>query len=178
MLPNMFLLPLVFLTTASALSIPLFETYNPDPVDLSYILAAPCTGQSCVAADTAGSTGNLPVMKPVGAEKLGLACGKKYSPKTINAAMKAPLFPHVQHGFNAVAGWFNAEVNDFERIHDLNSLKDHGVFQGQCKKNILLFARGTSELDFAGLGKVGRALAKRLPKQDWSRSNSRLVVHD
>jgi hypothetical protein len=69
--------------------------------------------------------------------------------------MEAQLFPPVQHRSNAIAGCFNGQVNDFERLHNLNSLKDHKAFGGQCKKNILLFARRTSELDFSGLGKVG-----------------------
>lgn len=103
----------------------------------------------------------MPLLKPAGAEKLGLACAAKYSPETIVA-------PYVQHGLTALASWFNAKMNDFERLHHLNSVTDDGAIRGRCTKSILLFARGTSEFDLAGLGKVGRALAKRLRGDGWS----------
>lgn len=110
----------------------------------------------------------MPLLKPAGAEKLGLACAAKYSPETIAAAEKDPVALYVQHGLNVLASWFNVKMNDFERLRHLNSLKDHGALRGRCTKNIILFARDTSEFDFAGLGEVERTLARRLKGDNWS----------
>jgi hypothetical protein len=126
-------------------------------------ILAGCTGQSCAIADVSGSTGQLPKVKPDGGDANGYKCIARYNPEGVQAASKAPAGPKQNTGLSgaltgAIAAFGSATTYIF---------KDKGSYTGRCAKNLLFFARGTTETGTLGIT-VGPVLSAALSGKDWA----------
>lgn len=126
-------------------------------------IRASCEGQSCAIADLSGSTGNIPKIKPVGGDQNGYKCIAKYNPEGIKAVMNAPSGPAQNVG---VSGMLTSAMASMSSATSFLPAKDKGSFTGRCNKNILLFARGTTETGTLGIT-VGPVLNTGL-SYDWT----------
>jgi hypothetical protein len=129
----------------------------------NWILAplAGCSGQSCVVADTAGSTGQLPKFKAEGGTATSWKCIAKWNPEGAAAGQRAPP---VQKQSTGVSSSLLGGLNGATEGSSAPVTK--GTFNGKCAKNIVLFAKGTMEPGALGI-LVGPSLSSAL-KGDWS----------
>ena len=126
-------------------------------------IRASCEGQSCAIADLSGSTGKTPKIKPVGGDKNGYKCIAKYNPEGIKAVMNAPEGPAQNVG---ISGALTSAMASLSSATSFLPAKDTGSFTGKCNKNILIFARGTTETGTLGIT-VGPVLNAGL-SYDWT----------
>lgn len=117
-------------------------------VGIAATTRADCEGQSCAIADLSGSTPNKPKIKPVGGDKQGYKCIAKYNPAGIQAVMNAPEGPPQNVG---VSGALTSALASGSSALTLLPARDTGKFTGKCNKNILIFARGTTETGTLGI---------------------------
>jgi Cutinase len=137
-------------------------------VDRSMLAAFECQGQSCVLADTSGSTGRMPNMKAEGANEADVQCIVKHNPVIGDFIQKydnkLPDVPKQNTGISsALATGLNLA---WRPLIGATGSKETGSFTGNCTENILIYARGTMEPGALGIS-VGPALAKALPS-GWS----------
>jgi hypothetical protein len=129
----------------------------------NWILAPPaqCAGQSCLVADTAGSTGKLPAFKAEGGTTVSWKCIEKWNPEGAAAGQKAPPVKKQSTGVSStLLGGLNSATET------LSSPTIKGTFNSKCTKNIVLFAKGTMEPGALGM-LVGPSVQSAL-KGDWS----------
>jgi len=127
-------------------------------------IMASCSGQSCEIANLSGSTGKLPTVKPAGGNTDGYRCISKYSPETVKAAQNARPAPPApaNSGFGSLALGFAGVMGTFS-----GTAIDKGTYTCGCKKNIVIYARGTTEIGLMG-EIVGPFLSNNLsPKEEW-----------
>jgi len=127
-------------------------------------IMASCNGQSCQIAHLSGSTGQMPTIKPAGGNAAGYKCISKYSPETVKAAEAAtPGKPApANSAFGSLALGFASVMDALTGPHI-----DTGTYTCGCKKNIVIYARGTTEIGVMG-EVVGPFLSnKLLPASDW-----------
>lgn len=122
-----------------------------------------CAGQSCDVADTAGSTGRLPKLKVEGGGSGDWKCIAKYNPEGVAAALKAPK---VKTQPNGLSGTMMGVSHGVGNLIPGPAPPDTGKFTGTCTKNIVIFAKGTTETGLLGIS-VGPVLNSGLPK-GWS----------
>lgn len=122
-----------------------------------------CAGQSCDVADLAGSTGRLPKVKPEGGGASDFKCIGKYNPAGIEAALKAPS---VKPQPNGVSGALMGAGHSIGNWIPGGAPADTGSFTASCTKNIVIFAKGTTEVGSIGIS-VGPVLNAGLPR-GWS----------
>lgn len=119
-----------------------------------------CAGQSCDIADLSGSTGRLPTKMPEGGGDKDMKCIGKYNLPGLEAAAKAPKVKPQPNGVSgAMMGASHAMGNLIPGLPPADS----GTFKGSCTKNIVIFARGTSETGLIGIT-VGPVLNAGLPR--------------
>lgn len=126
---------------------------------------AECDGQSCLNADLSGSTGHLPKFKPQGGDANGYKCIARYNAKGVEAAKNAPAGPKQSTGFSGALTGGIASIGSATSL--LSPPKDKGTFSGKCTKNILFFARGTTEPGVVGIS-VGPVLRSALAGRDFA----------
>lgn len=137
-------------------------------VDRRVLAAYGCVDQSCMIADTSGSTGRLPVMKPEGASDADIQCIIQYNPQIGELLRlyenKVPMVPKQDTG---VVTSFMQGLNGINRpyVQTVGSTTT-GTFSGSCTANILIFAKGTLEPGETGLV-VGPSFTSGLPS-GWS----------
>jgi hypothetical protein len=132
-------------------------------VGIGRAIQASCMGQSCAIADLSGSTGNPIKTQPEGGDQNGYKCIAKYNPEGVAAAAKAPKGPHQNNG---VGGALMGALSSISSALP-GKVTDTGSFTGKCTKNIVLFARGTTETGQLGIT-VGPVLSYGLSGRDWS----------
>jgi hypothetical protein len=110
-------------------------------------IMASCAGQSCQIAALSGSTGQPPTIKPAGGDATGYKCISKYSPETVKVAEGAtPGQPApANSGFGSFALGFAGVMDMLTGPHI-----DTGTYTCNCKKNIVIYARGTTEIGVMG----------------------------
>ncbi|TID26984.1 hypothetical protein E2P81_ATG01443 [Venturia nashicola] len=118
-----------------------------------------CAGQSCDIADLAGSTGRLPKVKPEGGGTSDFKCIAKYNEAGLQAALKAPS---VKKQPNGVSGAMMGAGHAMGNLIPGFGPPDTGTFSGSCTKNIVIFAKGTTEVGSLGIT-VGPVLNAGLP---------------
>jgi hypothetical protein len=124
-----------------------------------------CTGQSCLIADTAGSTGTDPTMRAEGASDSDIQCIVKYNP-AIGVLLKQydgkpPPGPKQDTGIvSAMMGGLNSL---WRPLVAATGSTDKGTFNGICADNILIFAKGTLEPGQFGMF-IGPSFTSNLPK--------------
>jgi hypothetical protein len=137
-------------------------------VDRHMLAAFECLGQSCVAADTAGSTGREPILKAEGASDADIQCIIKHNP-SVGELLKSyggkpPDVPKQDTGIvSSLMGGLNGL---WRPLVTLSGSTLSGKFTGSCTKNILIFAKGTLEPGVVGM-LVGPSLTTGLPS-GWS----------
>jgi len=127
-------------------------------------IMAACAGQSCQIAALSGSTGVMPIYRPVGGDEAGYACISKYSPETVKAVRKLPFGKAAPSN-----GPFGVLALGFAGMMDIATGPhlDKGKYTCGCKKNIVIYARGTTEIGVMG-EIVGPFLSNNLsPSSDW-----------
>jgi len=129
--------------------------------DREVVAAWSCRDQSCIAADFAGSSGNTPRFKPQGGGAMDTACVKKYNPAAPLTLLNGPaqstgISTALMQGINMIWNGMLA----------ITGSTDKGTFDGQCTKNILIFAKGTFEPGTYGVF-VGPSFTSGLPS-GWS----------
>jgi hypothetical protein len=124
-----------------------FRAQNAGIIGNTRSIMASCKGQSCQIANLSGSTGKLPTIKPAGGTPAGYKCISKYSPETVKAAESAtPGKPGpANSAFGSLALGF-ANVMDMLTGPHI----DTGTYTCGCKKNIVIYARGTTEIGVLG----------------------------
>jgi hypothetical protein len=132
-------------------------------VGIGKAIQASCSGQSCAIADMSGSTGKPVKTQPEGGDQNGYKCIAKYNPEGVAAATKAPKGPHQNNG---VGGALMGALSSLSSALP-GKVTDSGSFTARCTKNIVLFARGTTEIGQLGIS-VGPALSSGLSGRDWS----------
>jgi len=130
-------------------------------VDQQVVAAWACREQSCIAADFAGSSGNTPRFRPLGGGVADTACVRKYNPSTPafladGPAQSTGISTTLMYGINVL----------WSAMLALTGSTDKGTFDGQCTKNILIFAKGTFEPGAYGVF-VGPSFTSGLPS-GWS----------
>jgi len=130
-----------------------------------------CAGQSCIAADAAGSSGNPIRAMPEGGGAGDQACISKYNPEfgawvqQHGGAAKAPKGPKQDTGLSSsLLGGLNAMWQPF--TDGFGGHTDKGTFDGTCEPNILIWAKGTFEPGPYGF-LVGPSFTSGLPS-GWS----------
>jgi hypothetical protein len=124
-----------------------FRIKNAGTIGDTKAIMASCAGQSCQIADLSGSTGRMPTIKPAGGDASGYKCIAKYSPETVKVAEKnkpgaaAPA----NSAFGSLALGFAGVMDMFTGSHI-----DTGTYTCGCKKNIVIYARGTTEIGVMG----------------------------
>lgn len=137
-------------------------------VDKSLLELYGCMNQSCLIADTSGSTGRVPFMKAEGATDADIACIVAHN-QEIGELLKAydnnpPLGPKQPL---TVISSFLSGVNGLGRpIVAASGSTETGTYDGSCASNILLFAKGTFEFGAYGIT-IGPELIRSLPS-DWT----------
>jgi hypothetical protein len=136
-----------------------------EPISLKNVADdnAPCNKQSCEIANLAGSTGNLPTIRPEGGDANGYKCISRWSPETVAAANKAPRGPAQNTG---IGGALTGAIASLGGALTFNPTVT-GTFKGSCTKNIVIFARGTTETGLLGIT-VGPVLNTGLRGPNWS----------
>lgn len=132
-------------------------------VGIAKAIQTSCSGQSCAIADLSGSTGNPIKIQPEGGDANGYKCIAKYNPEGVAAAEKAPKGPAQNNG---VGGALMGALSSLSSALP-GKVTDTGSFTGRCTKNILLFARGTTETGQLGIT-VGPVLSLGLTGLAWS----------
>jgi hypothetical protein len=107
-----------------------------------------CAGQSCDIADLAGSTGRLPKLKPEGGGTSDFKCIGKYNPEGLQAALKAP---NVKAQPNGISGSLMGAGHAIGNWIPGGAATDSGSFTASCTKNIVIFAKGTTEVGSLGI---------------------------
>jgi hypothetical protein len=163
---------LAFANIATALpsaSTPLMSLYKQANLtwttDQRMLAAFECRGQSCLIADTAGSTGRNPTMKAEGATDTDIQCIAKHNPviqQFLNAYNNK--VPDVPSQGNT---WMSSAMSGLNNMaRPFSNPRETGTFTGTCAPNILIFAKGTLEPTAYGIT-VGPQLTKGLPA-GWS----------
>jgi len=123
-----------------------------------------CAGQSCVAADFAGSSGKPPTAKPLGGSDSDMACITSYNPEAaafVKAHNGKP--PDGKKQDTGVSTTLMAGLNTIWRpLVSVTGSTDKGKFSGTCSTNILIFAKGTFEPGEYGM-LVGPMFTSGLP---------------
>jgi hypothetical protein len=137
-------------------------------VDMKMLAAFECRGQSCLIADTAGSTGRDPTMKAEGASDSDIACIVKHNPFVGDLLKKydnkVPDVPKQDTGVvSTLIGGLNS---GWRPLVTMTGSTTTGKFTGTCTPNILIFAKGTLEPGAYGIV-VGPSFTSGLPK-DWT----------
>ncbi|KAE9972243.1 hypothetical protein EG328_005114 [Venturia inaequalis] len=122
-----------------------------------------CAGQSCDIADLSGSTGRLPKLRPEGGGTSDFKCIGKYNQAGLEAALKAPA---VKKQPNGISGAMMGAGHAVGNLMPGFGPPDTGTFTGSCTKNIVIFAKGTTEVGPLGIT-VGPVLNMGLPR-GWS----------
>lgn len=122
-----------------------------------------CAGQSCDIADLSGSTGRLPKVRPEGGGASDFKCIGKYNQPGLDAALKAPA---VEKQPNGISGAMMGAGHAVGNLMPGAGPPDTGSFTGSCTKNIVIFAKGTTEVGSLGIS-VGPVLNAGLPR-GWS----------
>jgi hypothetical protein len=138
-------------------------------VDRHVLSTWECVGQSCLIADTAGSTGRSPTMRAEGAKDADIKCIIAHNPPVGELLAKysnqPPDVPKQKTGASsALMGGINSL---WRPMVAAKGNKEAGTFKGQCTPNILIFAKGTLEPGEFGM-LVGPPFTSKLP-QGWSR---------
>jgi hypothetical protein len=134
-------------------------------VDQQMMAAYECRGQSCMIADTAGSTGRDPIMKPEGADDKDIQCVVDHNP-VVGKLLKdynnqVPDVPKQN------TTWMSSTLIGLNQLlKPFSKPRESGKFTGNCTTNILIFAKGTLEPGIMGIT-IGPQLTSGLPK-DWS----------
>jgi hypothetical protein len=134
-------------------------------IDQRMMAAFDCRGQSCLIADTAGSTGRNPTMKAEGAGDTDIQCIIKHNPvvgQFLTAYNnKVPDVPSQSTTWmsSAMSG-----LNNFAR--PFSTARETGSFTGTCTPNILIYAKGTMEPTAYGIT-VGPQITRGLA-DGWS----------
>jgi hypothetical protein len=134
-------------------------------IDQRMLAAFECRGQSCLIADTAGSTGRDPTMKAEGAGDTDIQCIIKHNP-VVGQFLTAynNKVPDVPSQSNTWMSSAMAGLNNMAR--PFSNPRETGTFTGTCANNILIYAKGTMEPTAYGIT-VGPQIIKGLPA-DWS----------
>ncbi|QDS70627.1 hypothetical protein FKW77_000671 [Venturia effusa] len=119
-----------------------------------------CAGQSCDIADLSGSTGRMPKVKPEGGGPSDYKCIGKYNKPGLEAALKAP---QVKAQPNGISGAMMGAGHAVGNLVPGFAPPDTGKFTGSCNKNIVIFAKGTTETGLLGIT-VGPLLNAGLPR--------------
>jgi Cutinase len=134
-------------------------------IDAQMLAAFECEGQSCLIADTAGSTGHVPNMKAEGATDQDIACIVKYNPEIGEYLQKYKnRMPEVPKQDTGVMSNLMGGLNKIWRGFAGDS--HTGSFTGTCAPNVLIFSKGTLEPGQYGIT-VGPIITSGLPS-DWS----------
>jgi len=137
-------------------------------VDRAMLLSVGCLGQSCTAADFAGSSGKPPKAKPLGGSASDVACIVSYSPDAaafIKAHNGKP--PDGAKQDTGMSTMLMAGINTLWRpLVSMTGSTDKGKFTGTCAKNVLIWAKGTFEPGEYGVF-VGPSFTSGLPS-GWS----------
>jgi len=131
-------------------------------IDRQMLLAIQCLGQSCLAADVAGSTGRpTPTVWPEGGGDSDKRCIVKYNPAMGVLNNKSPVGPKQDTGIVSVLmGGLNSIWRPL--VDMFGGSTDKGTFTGTCAKNILIWAKGTLEPGAYGMV-VGPSFTSGLP---------------
>jgi hypothetical protein len=155
--------PVASLQTIRAETSTLVQAAAEKYLALSWALAplTGCAGQSCAAADTAGSTGQLPKYKVEGGSATSWKCIEKWNPEGAAAGQKSPPIQKQSTGVSSsLLGGLNGVTEG------ISYPETKGTFNSKCTKNIVLFAKGTMEPGALGM-LVGPSISSAL-KGDWS----------
>jgi hypothetical protein len=125
---------------------------------------AECSGQSCVIADAAGTTGNLPRFKAEGGDAQSYKCIAKYNPEGAKAAQAAPPVTKQSTGLSSVL--LGSAYKTGQLVPGFGP-PDTGKFTARCSPNILIFAKGTLEIGELGIT-VGPVLNTALAGRQWT----------
>jgi Cutinase len=138
-------------------------------VDRQVLAAWECVGQSCLIADTSGSTGRNPTMRAEGAKDGDIKCIVAHNPpvgELMTKYFNKP--PEVPKQKTGVSSALMGGVNSLWRpMVASKGNKEAGTFKGKCTANILIFAKGTLEPGEFGII-VGPPFTSKLPA-GWSR---------
>jgi len=127
--------------------------------DLKMLAIWECLGQSCLAADAAGSTGKNPKVWPEGGGDADKRCIAKYNPAMANM-LKAANGPKQSTGISSsLLGGINSI---WRPLTQMTGSTEKGKFTGNCAPNILIFAKGTFEPGAYGM-LVGPSFTSGLP---------------
>jgi hypothetical protein len=138
-------------------------------VDRQILAAWECVGQSCLIADTAGSTGRNPTMRAEGAKEADIKCIVAHNPPVGDLLAKyANQPPEVPKQKTGASSALMGGINSLWRpMVAAKGNKEAGTFKGKCTPNILIFAKGTLEPGEFGI-LVGPPFTSKLPS-GWSR---------
>jgi hypothetical protein len=139
-------------------------------VDRHVLSTWECVGQSCLIADTAGSTGRNPTMRAEGAKDADIKCIIAHNPPVGDLLTKyfghPPEVPKQKTGASsALMGGLNSMMRPGTAK---KGSKETGTFKAACAPNILIFAKGTLEPGEFGI-LVGPPFTSKLPK-GWSKA--------
>ena len=127
-----------------------------------------CRGQSCLIADTAGSTGRDPTIAAEGGSEADIQCIIKHNP--VVGEMRTKYGNNPPQVEKQKTGFFSdimAYLNSLWRpLVDAVGSTTTGKFTGTCSPKILIHAKGTLEPGDIGLF-IGPPLKAALP-QDWT----------
>jgi Cutinase len=134
-------------------------------VDQRMLAAFECRGQSCMIADTAGSTGRDPIMKAEGADDNDIQCIIKHNPAVGELLRKYNnQVPNVPKQSTT---WMSTAMSSLNKgLKSFSNPRETGTFAGTCAPNILIFAKGTLEPGILGIT-VGPQFTSGLPS-NWS----------
>lgn len=134
-------------------------------VDQRMLAAFECRGQSCLIADTAGSTGRMPIMKAEGADESDIACIVKHNPALKNLLQKYNNSP--PDGPKQVTSWMSSAMISLNKgTKGFSNPRTSGKFDGTCAPNVLIYAKGTMEPGIVGIT-IGPQFTRNLPA-GWS----------
>jgi hypothetical protein len=137
-------------------------------VDQRMLAAFGCIGQSCLIADTSGSTGRTPTMKAEGASDADIACIVKHNTDVgdlLNRYSGKP--PDVPKQDTGIISVLMIGINALWRpLVAATGSTETGNFTGTCAPNILIFAKGTFEPGTYGIF-IGPSFTSGLPS-GWS----------
>jgi hypothetical protein len=135
-----------------------------ETVDRAMLSAFECLGQSCLIADTAGSTGRIPNMKAEGASDSDIACIVKHNPAVADLLRKYNNHPPdvVKQDTGVMSSLIGGLNAGWRPLVSLSGSTETGTFTGTCAPNILIWAKGTLEPGQYGIT-VGPGLTSNLP---------------
>ncbi|KAF2415659.1 alpha/beta-hydrolase [Tothia fuscella] len=115
-------------------------------IDLQVIAANECKAQSCVLADTSGSSGLTPKLRAEGANDDDIKCIVKYNP-LVGELLKenSSAIQNVTKQDTGVSSQLFGWLNNIWKPLIPNGETDKGDYTGACTKNILIISKGTME---------------------------------